>query len=491
MSVPACASDVRTSVNQAPGNGTDYPFVKQDDNLGWIVLDSYLSYPDDNCTYTFPFYLRLRPTAYSPTATFDVQVLDGNGLTVFSGSVTSVVAWDASRFVGEVIVGDAVMRVVIHSPCFDAMTLNTWVNATQPLDARTYVRLPKRVRSIRIGLSEYQEALQIVAGYNLQLEARATTNIEGGRFKQQVYLDGVAGSGVGRLPGCDPEDQPLRLINQVGPDAFGNFNIEFSDCYRAQRRATVDYGVETPTATFASSATRSGLRVFNDCRACADCSYFVRTYRGLKVLWDRYSTIATNAENVRNQLQLNIDRWNAAADCRGTNTLQTLFMAEPECRFFVGASYCNYGDCCISQPELRFTFFRYVDGAPVAIPTTQNILRSFIQIESNTEEEVLPSVAWPVYSYKPDLISMQNTFTARLRFCTTCATTETYGVYITVHFDDSAYTTEGCSAAEATVPATLAAAWTSLGLTTPTTRALAFKLVPANPAKEPFGCECV
>lgn len=490
MAMPACATDLRTGINQPPGSGTDYPFVRQDDTLGWVVLDVYLSYVDDLCAFTFPFYLSLRPTAYSPAATFDARILDENGAVVFAGSVTSVVAWDTNRFIGEVLVDDAVLRLVIHAPCFDAMTLNTWVTSSYALDARTYVKLPKRIRSIRVGLTAYQESIQIVAGYNLQLEQRTVTPVDGGRFKNQIYLDGVAGAGVGRLPGCNPEDQPLRLINQVGPDAFGNFNVEFSDCYRAQRRASVDYGVETPVATFPSTTARSGLRVFNDCRACYDCSYFVRTYRGLKVLWDQYATIATTAESVRNQLQTNIERWNAAADCRGTHTLQTLFSAEPECRFFVGGMYCNYSQCCISQPELRFTFFRYVNGVAAPIPTTQNVLRSFVQIENNAEEEVLPSVVWPVYSYKPDLVSAQNTFMARLRFCTTCATAETYGVYVTVHFDDTAYTTNGCTAEEITVPAALQSIWTTLGLTTPATRALAFKLVPANPQKEPFGCGC-
>ena len=282
----------------------------------------------------------------------------------------------------------------------------------------------------------------------------------------------------------------MRLINKIGPDEFGNFNIDFSDCYRAQRNATVNYGAETPTAVFASDTNRHGFKVFNDCKPCQDCSYFVRTYRGLKVLWDRFAIIATSAENVRDQLVTNIDRWNAAADCRSEQSLQVIFTAEPECRFFVGAMYCNNSACCVAQPELRFTFFRYVNGFPVAVAENSAILRSFIQIENNDEQEILPTDAWPVYVYKPDLVSAQSTFMARLRFCTVCSSTESYGVYVTAHFNDFAYTTDGCEAVEVMVPAALTAVWTAKGLTTPTMRALTFKLVPANPNKEPFGCEC-
>ena len=490
MAVPACASLVRTSVNQAPGNGTDYPFTHQDDSLGWVILDAYLSYTDDACAFVFPFYISLYPTAALPALAFTARVTDELDAVVFSGVVDALVAWDTDRYVAEIFVGEAVLRLVLHAPCFNALPLNAWTNAVYPLDARTYVRMPKRVRAIRIGLSEYQEAIDVVAGYNIELEQRAVTNTDGKRLRSQIFLDGVAGAGIGRLPGCDPENQPLRLINKIGPDEFGNFNIDFSDCYRAQRNATVNYGAETPTAVFASDTNRHGFKVFNDCKPCQDCSYFVRTYRGLKVLWDRFATIATSAENVRDQLVTNIDRWNAAADCRSEQSLQVIFTAEPECRFFAGAMYCNNSACCVTQPELRFTFFRYVNGFPVAVATNSAILRSFIQIENNDEQEILPTDAWPVYVYKPDLVSAQSTFMARLRFCTVCSSTESYGVYVTAHFDDSAYTTDGCAAVEVMIPAALTSVWTAKGLTTPTTRALTFKLVPANPNKEPFGCEC-
>lgn len=490
MAVPACASLVRTSVNQAPGNGTDYPFTHQDDSLGWVILDAYLSYTDDACAFVFPFYISLYPTAALPALAFTARVTDELDAVVFSGVVDALVAWDTDRYVAEIFVGEAVLRLVLHAPCFNALPLNAWTDAVYPLDARTYVRMPKRVRAIRIGLSEYQEAIDVVAGYNIELEQRAVTNTDGKRLRSQIFLDGVAGAGIGRLPGCDPENQPLRLINKIGPDEFGNFNIDFSDCYRAQRNATVNYGAETPTAVFASDTNRHGFKVFNDCKPCQDCSYFVRTYRGLKVLWDRFATIATSAENVRDQLATNIDRWNAAADCRSEQSLQVIFTAEPECRFFVGAMYCNNSACCVTQPELRFTFFRYVNGFPVAVAENSAILRSFVQIENNDEQEILPTDAWPVYVYKPDLVSAQSTFMARLRFCTVCSSTESYGVYVTAHFNDSAYTTDGCAAVEVMVPAALTAVWTAKGLTTPTMRALTFKLVPANPNKEPFGCEC-
>jgi hypothetical protein len=490
VAVPACASLVRTSVNQAPGNGTDYPFTHQDDSLGWVILDAYLSYTDDACAFVFPFYISLYPTAALPALAFTARVTDELDAVVFSGVVDALVAWDTDRYVAEIFVGEAVLRLVLHAPCFNALPLNAWTNAIYPLDARTYVRMPKRVRAIRIGLSEYQEAIDVVAGYNIELEQRAVTNTDGKRLRSQIFLDGVAGAGIGRLPGCDPENQPLRLINKIGPDEFGNFNIDFSDCYRAQRNATVNYGAETPTAVFASDTNRHGFKVFNDCKPCQDCSYFVRTYRGLKVLWDRFATIATSAENVRDQLATNIDRWNAAADCRSEQSLQVIFTAEPECRFFAGAMYCNNSACCVTQPELRFTFFRYVNGVPVAVAENSAILRSFVQIENNDEQEILPTDAWPVYVYKPDLVSAQSTFMARLRFCTVCSSTESYGVYVTAHFNDSAYTTDGCEAVEVMVPAALTAVWTAKGLTTPTMRALTFKLVPANPNKEPFGCEC-
>jgi len=490
VAVPACASLVRTSVNQAPGNGTDYPFTHQDDSLGWVILDAYLSYTDDACAFVFPFYISLYPTAALPALAFTARVTDELDAVVFSGVVDALVAWDTDRYVAEIFVGEAVLRLVLHAPCFNALPLNAWTNAIYPLDARTYVRMPKRVRAIRIGLSEYQEAIDVVAGYNIELEQRAVTNTDGKRLRSQIFLDGVAGAGIGRLPGCDPENQPLRLINKIGPDEFGNFNIDFSDCYRAQRNATVNYGAETPTAVFASDTNRHGFKVFNDCKPCQDCSYFVRTYRGLKVLWDRFATIATSAENVRDQLVTNIDRWNAAADCRSEQSLQVIFTAEPECRFFVGAMYCNNSACCVAHPELRFTFFRYVNGFPVAVAENSAILRSFVQIENNDEQEILPTDAWPVYVYKPDLVSAQSTFMARLRFCTVCSSTESYGVYVTAHFNDSAYTTDGCAAVEVMVPAALTAVWTAKGLTTPTMRALTFKLVPANPNKEPFGCEC-
>jgi hypothetical protein len=489
VSVPACATLTRIGINQAPGNGSDYPFVQQSE-LGWALLDVYLSYADDTCYINAPFYISIYPTAVSPVPAGTVNIRDKDNAIVFSGTLGAGQAWGTDRLICEMLNDTGVLRLVLHKPCFQTLPLNTWTIATEPLDPRTYSKVPKRLETVRVGLDAQGGALALYAGYNVVLEPQDVTNDDGGRFKTRFLIDGVPGAGLGRLTGCDPDAQPIRTINQIGPDAFGNFNMQWDACYRGQRRATVDYGEAEPVGMFASDTTRHSFRVFNDCQPCQACNYFVRTYRGLKVLWDRYATIATTAETVRDQFVSNVARWDAAADCRGKRSLQVIFTAETECRFFVGATYCNYSECCVIQPEMRFTFFRYVGGVPTAVPATATILRSFAQFGTANEEELLPTEAWPVFSYQPELVKAQDTILARLRLCATCSDSDSYGVYVSVHFEDTAYSPDTCVGEVIEVPAALSALWAAEGISTPTTRALEFKLVPANPAKEPFGCGC-
>ena len=489
MSVPACATRTRTGINQSPGNGSDYPFVQQSE-LGWALLDVYLSYTGGSCGINAPLYISIYPTAVSPVPAGTVNITDKDDEIVFSGTLGAGQAWGTDRLICEMLNDTGVLRLVLYKPCFETLPLETWTIAAEPLDPRTYNKVPKRLESIRVGLDTRSGDIGLQPGYNVVLEPQDVTNDDGGRFKTRFLIDGVPGSGAGRLTGCDPDAQPIRTINQISPDTFGNFNMQWDACYRGQRRATVDYGEAEPVGVFPSDAARHGFRVFNDCQPCQSCSYFVRTYRGLKVLWDRYATVATAAETARNQFVNNTTRWNAAADCRGKRSLQIVFTAETECRFFVGATYCNYAECCVVQPELRFTFCKYVNGVLAAVPATAKILRSFIQVGTASEEELLPTETWPVFSYRPELLKAQDTILARLRLCVVCSDSDSYGVYVSVHSADTAYLPDTCVGETVEVPPALSALWASEGISTETTRALEFKLVPANPAKEPFGCGC-
>ena len=489
MSVPACATPVRIGINQAPGNGSDYPFVRQSD-LGWVLLDVYLSYEDNTCGINAPFYIRMYLTAVSPVPAGTVNILNAADQLIFSGTLIEGYAWGTNRLICEMISETDVLRLVIHKPCFETLPLDTWIIAAEPLDPRTYNKIPKRINTVRVGLETYGGTVRLQAGYNVALEPQDVTNVDGGRFKMRFAINGIPGAGEGRLPGCDPDAQPVRTINQIGPDKFGNFNLDLDACYRGQRRATVDYGAPDPTGMFASDENRHSFRIFNDCHPCQPCSYFVRTYRGLKVLWDRYATIASAAEDVRDQFVINLARWDAAADCRGKRSLQVILTAESECRFFVGATYCNYSACCVIQPEMRFTFCRYVDGVLTTVPATATVLKSFAQFGTADEEEILPEEAWPVFSYQPDLVKSQDTILARFRVCMACSSFDSFGVYVSMHFDDASYVPDTCVGEAVTVPAELTALWTAQGLATTTTQALEFKLVAANPEKEPFGCGC-
>lgn len=474
----------RTAVNQAPGGGTDYPFMAPADLAG-VVLDFYLSYDDQECNYALPFTLTVAGDTWTVT--------DADAAVVATADAGDAVtrAW-GSRTVYEWAGDDSVMRAVVVGP----------QDGTGTLDPRTCNRLPARVRSVRVGLIKLTGNVKFEAGYNIDLGGTdATEPVDGGRYRPQVAVDAVAGAGAGRVDGCEELVPEVRKINQVGPDCGGNFKVEVDPCFRAGPPLAVTGAMGEPrTASYAASGlteveAQHAVRITSDCHPCCECDYFVRTYRGLKRQWERWKEVAANAESVRDTYEANRERWLASRQCRIENPARLVLSTDFNCKTFVGGSFCNFTTCCLTGIELRFTLRRYKAGVPV--PWAGGSVADAYVSGSSTDgdEKYAPEVVGEVVRFFLDYADPQDSSVAKLKFCTrACAADESLEVTMTVHVPDAAgnpETGDPCEMATTDKPSWLTDIWAANGVPeTPTARALITKTAALNPNPPRFNCGC-
>lgn len=486
----------RTAVNQPPFSGSIYPFT-EDVALAAVVLDAYLSYADDVCDYAHPFTLTLDVDGSDFTAT----VTEDGGDVVFSGESADArtAEWGDSRRVYEWLSGENVFRLVIDHTAL--------ASGSGQLDPRVANRLPKRVSSVRVGLQQFRGPLVLQAGYNVDMSVDGDVErSDGGRFYNVVNLDGVAGAGEGRLTGCEEVEPLVRRINRITPDDAGNFKIQADDCFRQQASLFVsEQGgarvAEYSAAGLSQEEARSAVKLYDDCRPCCECDYFVRTYRGLKRMWDRWKELAGHAEEVRDTFGKNRDRWLAQLECRLANPLRLVTITEPGCKTFMGGIYCNMSKCCLTGMELRFTLQRYRNGVILADPpTTVTLNESFIDgsftdgEERYTPQFFSPTPKWPVMKYDFEYADPQQTSMAKLRLCITCQSADSLKVTLTAHAPDPAPaqgTGEVCVLPTPAVPSDIQAIWDANGVPDSPMRAIVSKTVPLNPVPPQYTCECV
>ncbi len=356
------------SVNQGPSKGTDYPFARPSDDIRFLLGDFWLSF-EAGTDFTPP--LRVAWMAgfgtnavsnpapdYTLTHTVDMLILDAVGLVVFDSTLAATFTatpWGNHLVTYQWIGEEGVLRCTRHTapPTWAATrTAATYDNYIVPergwLSSRAYARLPRRVRSIRTGVTTLTDRVQLAAGYNINLGRDDATPVEGQRAARRVVVRANPGDGLGRAPGCAKFIVPeLRRVNGVGPTPGGDLILDIGDCYRAQRPATAT------------------MRLFNDCAPCCDCNGYIRTYAGLQRVWNRYADQGKRAEDVRDQHQLNIDRWDAQKACRQASPLKLIVSAEPGCRLFVGGLLCNAFDGCIENLTLSLAFTGGITGTPL------------------------------------------------------------------------------------------------------------------------------
>jgi hypothetical protein len=478
----------RTSVNQAPYGGTDYPFTTPCDLSGeW--LDAYVSW--DKGDYQLPFTL----TQVSGSIT----VTDANSVVVIATTIGASVSrmWGTSRKVYEWIIDGVVLRLVGRFPGSLSFSPRSGT-----LDARTCNRMPSNIRSVRVGLQRITGNIVFQNGYNIELSGNNAPTTEGARYISQVNMDAVPGAGIGRLNGCDDLEVVLRQINNVQPDCGGNFIIDLDDCFRGQlplfmtgdqdEIRTAEFSGEDLTAEEAKHA----FKIYSDCHPCCECDYFVRTYRGLQRVWDFWKEDATRAENVRDIYNDNRSRWMESRECRMSHPARLVAHTDKSCKTAIGGSYCNFSTCCLHNIEMRFTMQRYKAAVPVPW-TSGTVTEAYVNGSHTTEEEKYSphTMGTRVVRFFFDYANPQAMSVAKMKFCTTgCALDESLRVTMTVHVASplpNPHTGDPCTLSTASVPSDIAAIWSALAVpATPTVRATLAKTVGLDPRSKTFPCGC-
>lgn len=447
----------------------NYPFVRPTP-LSDAVRDFYIAYWEDR---PLPFSLRVDA---GPVFT----VLDAAGGVVITRTTDTAqtTVW-GSRTVLQWTTGTPSTQIIMRA----VVKLSSLSETTAELDARTTYRLPPRVSSITVDGEAMSGRIRLAAGYNISLTSAQTERIDGGRYVDEIAIDAVAGAGDGRSPGCEDAEPLVRKINGIQPDAAGNFIIQADDCLRSQLPLTVTEldGFRTAVADPAE------VLLASECQPCCDCDYFVRTYRGLKRMWQRWKTLAEEAEAVRDTYRENRERWLAQLACRELATLRIVASSDNNCSVFIGGSYCNFSKCCLVPVELRFTLVYYNAASPGAWPggTITKAMISGTPTRGGDEDYTPVTVGGGVYRFVVDYANPQATTTGRFRLRSPgCVVGDAIMVYLTAHAPDPEPNHHGevCVLPVAEIPTVISDIWTANGLTDTTpARALLAKAVPLNP----------
>ncbi len=507
--------------NQPPGGGTNYPFVRPSADIQYLLGDFFLSYEDFadvivpplriQWMYGFGTNLVPAPAGYpSPAHTLDLIVVDANDEVVADTTTATsfnTEVWDNRLLIIEwARSGDWVVRCTQHTEWTQAdidaglaITYDDYIEPTDgELQADTYYKLPKRVKSILVGVSSYSGTrLVLEEGYNVSLaEAEdiagldvaglnALTNarslVEGSRRSTVINISSSPGDGLGVLKTCDESELAIKTINKIGGDDHQNFNFDAEGCIRYKR----------PVAITSSSPREAGylnpnaLALNNDCVNCCDCEYFARTYQGIKRQWFLWGDIAKTAEEARDAFQLNIDRWEEQRLRRIQQSVRVRIAMDGNCKVSWGLAHCNSSTCCLINVRARITFLYYVDGA-LEVPTEAGYDCEQVEIDGaaqcNGPEPIFASAFdenGRYFDYDWSYADPQNITTLQGRVCfPDCQNVEPDRLKIRMHVviywdssnpdptsgEDCSYPILGSSDYDADVLAT----WVSLGLSVPT-----------------------
>jgi len=391
-------------VNQPPSGGSLYPFVNPSPDIKYLLGDFFIAFDDLPDVVKYPLRVKwlygfgthaVPPPSGSPAPVHaqDIVVVDANNYVVFdSTQATSFKTddWDSRLTIVEWESDDAVCRCTFHyewtvSDITDGQTVtydNHIVPVNGELQADTWYKLPKRVKSIVVGTQSVSKNKVIFKeGYNIGLNAntalsplnvtlrafsRSKRLVPGTRLTNQVVISSAPGLGLGVYAACTDTQPQVKKLNGVTGNSFQNYTFDSEGCLRSQRPVgllsysprTLNYG----DFNLNSAQSRAALKLSNDCTCCCACEYFARTYQGLKRQWFLFKDIATAAEKTRDDFQKNINRWNIQKQIREADNIRIRISVDGNCKIRYGIALCNSSKCCLSNIRVYVTWLQYLNG---------------------------------------------------------------------------------------------------------------------------------
>jgi hypothetical protein len=341
-----------------PQSGLDYPFVQPSDDVRYLIADFYLAYEDDT-TITFP--LRISQITGAACVTngdrVDVVVVDAAGHVVIN---TAAVTDPVTEYAAEDWVTDNVViyriytwqtaSVVCRMAVYAAWTAadpdeRVFDDPLMPdnaiLDARTTYKMPKRLRSISVRqlsgpavAGPYKGNITFVNKYNTELVAAAQT-ANNFRLNTKVTLSASSGSGFGYYPRCDDGTAnsnlagvPIKTINGVAPNEYGDFFVSATDCLYA-RRPTVLAGNQLHPLVNPTTQSNDVLKMGADCSPCCKCDDYYNVATHMNYVADRYRLIGARVVNsVKTIHQQNVLKWSDQRACSINNPIKLLMVPQ-------------------------------------------------------------------------------------------------------------------------------------------------------------------
>lgn len=472
-----------------PQSGTDYPLIQPSDDVRYLIADLQLTFDDPGRYDGEPFRPPFRVHwLYGVGCEGDeLSCSSTSSMSLSSASVGDVDAEFCPLHAAEITIVDADDRVVFHSPLADEymerdwgdrlhiyewrdnrlgcclLTVHTkWTLDLNPvpryyptnffpddatLDERSWMVLPKRVRSLTVVLDNLaRTAVDFAAGYNMELvpEGPVTTEF---RRVNKIKFNATPGAGLGIFPGCEPQPLYIRRINGVGPTTAGDFYLAATDCYWVRQPTSVvstDPRLTVPRISRAPGSipeenlpdpdagtskelpgwppdddpAYAHLQIGNDCKPCCDCPDYVDAGNYLNRIRDQYDRLGIEFENTRDLYHANRERWLAARACIHRRPLR-LFLQAQHCPFLdVAIQFVNQTGECLTELELTVDFTTSPQGAEgTEVPGYTFISGASKRTgrRSNKTEKYKMEGVWPQFSAYFDYVDVGQSVNARFR----------------------------------------------------------------------------